>query len=235
MFKPVIILVNPSLSANVGSVARAMHNFGFTDLRIVRSVDTCSKIDDAALSCACDGKYILHHSAFYNSISEAAFDINFLFATTARDREMEKEVHTLYGHKFPLSLRWGILFGTEKTGLLNSEISLANSIIYISTANDPLNLAQAVSLCCYEVFNVMNAKKQSVDFIAQNDKLATKLDLGFFFTLLEEELANNNFFQVEEKRPRMMNNIRSIFARSQLTRQEVSTLIGIIRSFKKKV
>jgi tRNA/rRNA methyltransferase len=175
-------------------------------------------------------------------------DMTYVYATTARPRGMVKEVITPEQAGQDMRTRiargetLGILFGRERTGLSNDEISMADVIVTapVNPAFASLNIAQAVLLMGYEWY-----KDQAGTLGQQTPELpalegpglqtpdtrpATKEELYGFFGHLEEELDAAGFFKTEDKKPGMLRNIRNLFARAALTEQEVRSLRGIVSS-----
>ncbi len=230
-----IILVEPQLGQNIGAVARAMLNFGLTDLRLVRPRDGWPNPEALPLSAGADK--ILENAKVCPSTLTAIGDLNRLFATSSRLHDMIKSIYspkpalqrlastTQQGQKV------GVLFGGERCGLCNEDISLCEALIKIPTQPDfpSLNLAQAVALVAYEWFMQASSFPSHV-FRTGRTRLATREDLGNFFFHLEEELDRTGFLRHQKKRANMIRNIRNIFQRARLTEQEVRTLRGIIRS-----
>lgn len=230
-----IILIEPQLGQNIGAVARVMLNFGLTNLRLVRPRDGWPNPD--AIPVAAGADKILETAQIYPSTLSAIGDLNRIFATTSRTPDMVKSIYTprpavqRLVSTSQLGQKVGVLFGGERCGLFNDDISLCEAIIKIPTNDDfpSLNLAHAVALISYEWF-IQASSLPSQVFRTGHTSLATQDDLGNLFTHLEEELERTGFLRHEKKRATMVRNIRNIFQRSHLTEQEVRTLRGIIRS-----
>jgi tRNA/rRNA methyltransferase len=228
---PVVILAEPQMGENIGATARAMANFGLSDLRLVRPRDTWP--NKKAYPMAAGADHILDAARVFDSVAEAARDLTALFATTARTRTMVKPVVTPdeAGQRCAAELeagrRCGYLFGGEKSGLDNEDVTLCDAIITIPTsAFSSLNLAQAVLLCSYSWFTT---KKTPVSVAADElNQPATKEDLQALYEHLERELDAAGFLYPPEKRPSMVRNLRNIWARAGLVDQEVRTLRGVI-------
>lgn len=230
---PVFILVNPQLAENVGMVARAMMNCGLINLRLVKPREDW--LSNKAFSASSGAGVVLEKAGYFETVEDAIKDINHLFATTARRRDMVKPVLTaekagLKVNEFSKTgAKCGFLFGPERTGLENDHVALADSVVEIplNPAHCSLNLAQAVLLVGYEWYK--NSIKTENEFVStRKSDLANKDDLLNFFKHLEDELDNSGYLRVVEKRPRMVRNIRNIFNRAGLTQQEVRTLHGIV-------
>lgn len=231
----VIILVEPQLGQNIGAVARAMLNFGLTDLRLVRPRDGWPNSE--AVPLAAGANKILENAKVCPTTSIAIKDLNRLFATSCRIHDMIKSIYSPEPALQELAStaqkgqKVGVLFGGERCGLGNEDISLCEALIKIPTkSNFPsLNLAHAVALVAYEWFLQVDSCPSQV-FRTGRTRLATREDLGLFFTHLEEELDQTGFLRHAKKRPAMVRNIRNIFQRAHLTEQEVRTLRGIVKS-----
>jgi tRNA/rRNA methyltransferase len=223
-----IILVRPQMGENIGACARSMKNFNFfNELRIVSPRDGWP--NNRALSNAAGGIDIIESAKIFNSLDDAISDLEYIYACTVRKRDMNinslelKEI----SNEYDLTLKTGIIFGPENSGLTNDEISLANKLVYISANPEfpSLNISQAVMLVCYEMRGFVLQKP-----ITNNQDLVTKNDLKIFFDRLFLELENKKFFKVDEKKPIMKRNITNIFNRiSNLSKSELKTLHGIIQ------
>ncbi|AWM87613.1 RNA methyltransferase [Microvirga sp. 17 mud 1-3] len=234
MNHPVIILVEPQLAENIGMVARAMANFGLSELRLVSPRNGWPK--KGAHSAASGATHILESAKLYDTAREAIADLNFVLATTARARGQMKRV---FGPEPAMAEAHrrvregqgvGILFGRERTGLENDEISLADAIVTFPV--DPqfssLNLAQAVLLMAYEWQR--QATGSALPFAGGTESLpAPREMLVSFFDYIEGALDSLDYFP-EDKRPIMVRNMRDIFHRLALTEQDVRTLRGAIRA-----
>lgn len=236
---PAIILVEPQMGENIGAAARVMLNFGLKDLRIVNPRDGWP--NPKAIDMAKGAISVLESAKIYNCITNAIDDIHYVYATTARPREMVKPV--ISARKcgedmflaFKSAQQSALLFGRERSGLTNDEISYADAITIIPVFHEytSLNIAQAVSILSYEWFVAQDSSPDyEVDF--GNAAPAPKADIVRFFEHLEFELDNNGFFKTNTIRPKMVRNIRNMFVRAALTDQDVRTLRGIISSLSQK-
>ena len=243
---PVVVLVNPQLGENIGTAMRAMANFGLSELRIVNPRDGWP--NEKAVSAASGAHWIIEHARIFDCVEDALFGLNYVYATTARPRGMIKEVLTPEQAGSDMRLRIGrgekagILFGRERWGLSNDEISLADVIITapVDPAFASLNIAQAVLLVGYEWYKGLarTLGQQTPELPAlegpglklADTRPATKKELFGFFAHLESELDDAGFFKTEEKKPGMVRNIRNLFTRTGLTEQEVRSLRGMVAS-----
>ncbi|MCK5283947.1 MAG: RNA methyltransferase [Alphaproteobacteria bacterium] len=235
MPSPAIILVSPQMGENIGAAARAMLNFELNDLRIVTPRDGWP--NQKANEMSCGALDIIPSVQIFESFSSAISDLHFIYGTTARTRNMIKPVFTIKdavsdGQKRSQNKqKIGFVFGSERNGLENEELSKCNATLHIPTnpAFSSLNLGQAVLLTSYElnkVHNNISSKTLNMgdSFPASHDKLDE------FLMRLETELDKGAFFRDEELRPTMLRNIRNIFMRTELSDQELKTFHGIISS-----
>jgi len=233
---PAIILVEPQLGENIGTAARAMYNCGLTDLRLVRPRDGWPSAKAQAAASGADT--VLEKARLYDRVEDAIGAMRRVYATTARDRYMVKRIVTPRAAAAEIRAlvatgeSCGILFGPERTGLLNEHIALADTVISVplNPAFSSLNLAQAVLLVGYEWFTAGDATPPS-QIVMGHSRPATKDRLIRFFEHLEEELDRNGFMRDPEKRPSMVRNLRNLFQRAQCTEQELRTLHGVVTSF----
>ena len=232
---PAIILVQPQLGENIGMAARAMCNFGLTDLRLVNPrEDWPNEKANAASSGALD---IIGDAKLFDTVQDAIADLNFVVATTARQRGMAKPVVTPAGfakdahQRAAQNQKVGVLFGREKSGLDNDDVSAADAILSIpvNPAFASLNLAQAVLLIGYEWLQKQD-HTPDYEFEPTGTFPAKREDLLRFFEHLEGELDSHGFLKPLDKRPNMVRNLRNMFHRAQLTDQDVRTLRGVVKS-----
>ena len=230
---PAIILSEPQLGENIGACARAMANFGLSDLRLVKPRDGWPNPKADAM--AAGAAPLIETARVYDSVADAIGPLRLVFAATARDRAMAKPVLTPEEATRRLrdaaaqGIASGLLFGNERAGLSNDEVALADCIITVPT--DPgfssLNLGQAVLLIGYEWFRAGDATPaERIDHSGANP--APREELIRLFEHLEEELERSGFLFPPGNRPGMIRNLRSILHRAQLTDQEVRTLRGVI-------
>ncbi len=232
---PAIILVEPQMGENIGAAARAMGNFGLTDLRLVRPRDGWPNLQ--AVRSASGADRVIEGARVYDRTEDAIADCTLLLATTAREHGQQKTVIDAEEAARRLQPRiaagetTGILFGRERTGLENYEISLADLVVTlpVNPAFSSLNLAQAVLILGYEWFKL--ASGGALPFETQHKAgPAEKKHLLAFFDSLERELDRAEFFRPPEKRPTMTANLRNLFHRMTPTLQDVQTLQGIVRA-----
>jgi tRNA/rRNA methyltransferase len=232
------VLVRPQLAVNIGMCARAMANFGLDDLRLVSPREGWPRTDarrKGAYAAAAGAVHLLEGARVFDSVEDAVADLNFVWATTARERGQGKRVlppgvaMTESAAGVAAGEKHGIIFGPERTGLDNDDVALADGIITfpVNPAYASLNLAQAVLLTGYEYFRA--SQGDALPF-ATPDR-SPPADRGMvlsFFDYLETALEERGFFRPAGKKPVMQRNLRNMFHRMALTQQDVRTLRGAI-------
>jgi tRNA/rRNA methyltransferase len=230
---PVVVLVEPQLGENIGSAVRAMGNFGLSRLRLVNPREGWP--NPKAVTFASGADRILENAEVFPDLRAALADLNFVAAATARERGMQKSVlgadavATEAVARIAGGENVGFVFGRERTGLYTEEVSLADVILTlpVNPAFASLNLGMAVAVVAYEWFKL--ASGGALPF-QQPDRypIADKADLLAFFDHVEKELDEALFFRSPEKKPVTIRNIRNIFHRVGLTRQDIATLHGMV-------
>ena len=230
------ILVNPQLGENIGSCARALKNFGFSDLNIVKPRDGWPNTKARMTSV---GAYDLIKSAkLFDTVDLAVKKFDIVLATSARRRDIQKKHISLSNFNNFLKkynkANIGIMFGPEASGLSNHDLSLANFIIQVPTANKltSLNLSHAVIVVCYEIFKSTYLKKEKKVKIL--NKLASKKSIQNMIIFLEKLLDQKKFFKPLEKKKSMILNINNIFGRLELSDKEMRILFSIFSALNKK-
>ncbi len=235
---PVIILVGPQLGENIGMCARAMLNCAVTEMRIVNPRDGWP--NPSAVSAASGALSVIENAKTFTSTEEAIADLEFVLATTARGRDMVKDIYTAEEAAKEIRLKntgdtpkCGILFGPERTGLENDDIALANAILNIplNPGFSSLNLAQAVLLVCYAWLSAANPFEVGA---VETEAPATKKDIDLLMQHLEDELTKAEFFRSPAQKPSILRNLKNYFFRSSPTEQEVRTLRGVIAALSGK-
>ena len=235
MIAPAVILDRPQMGENIGACARAMMNSGLTDLRLVRPRDGWP--NPAATAMAANAESILENARVFDSVADATADLTHLYATTARERDQVKRVLTAraFGSeavaKASQGAQVGVLFGKEATGLENDDIARSSAVIRVplNPENTSLNLGQACLLIGYEWFQA-KAEAPDIQLETGDSVIASKGEVDNFLERLVAKLDENGFLGLPHKRPKMLRNIRNVFERAELTRQEVQTLFGVIQS-----
>ncbi|MCP1199465.1 RNA methyltransferase [Notoacmeibacter sp. MSK16QG-6] len=228
--KPVIILVEPQLGDNIGMVARAMANFGLSDLRLVTPRDGWP--NERARATASKADHVIDAVTVFDSLPAAIADLNFVLATTARQRDGHKEVLgpveacQRIGAMGEGGSQSGILFGRERWGLNNEEIGQADAIVTfpVDPAFASLNIAQAVLLMAYEL---SRGRSADTNFSAPDRAPAQKQVLNAMFDWLEPALDQRGYFRTEQKKPKMMENLRAVLTRPGFSADEIAVLRGV--------
>lgn len=232
--KPSIILINPQMGENIGASARAMLNCGLNDLRIVNPRDGWP--NDKAISNSAGAIEKMLGVQVFDNTEQSLEEFNYIYATTTRPRDMVKPVFTankaaqdMY-ERASNGQKIAILFGCERAGLSNEDISHSNAIISIPLNPEfsSLNLAQGVLLCAYEWAQTCEYQAPNKETPQGDSFPVSHADFDGFIKRLESELEKHHFFRNEDMRPTMMRNIRALFSRSEMTDQEVRTLQGIV-------
>lgn len=238
---PSIVLVEPQLGENVGTAARAMANFGLNDLRLVNPREGWPNQKARAASSGAD--HVIDHVRVFASVEAAVDDLSFVYAATARERDLAKDVAGPRQaaerlRQLAPDLRFGVLFGPERSGLTNDHVALADEILTLPV--DPgfssLNVAQTVLIVAYEWrLALLGEEARGLPFAGPSaEDLAPKATLLNFFEHLESALDAVNFFRPPEKRPHMVRALRTMFHRARLSEQEVRTLRGVVAALERR-
>ncbi len=219
-----IILVRPRFHENIGSVARAMKNMGIKRLIVV---DGASPLDIRALKLASGAEDILERAMEFETLEEAIHRMRCVVGTTSRlgkERKALLTPKTLAKKLIPISERnpIGIVFGSEREGLTNDELSLCHIYVKIPASDDfpSINLAQAVMVICYEIYQTSNLIKEIPPLLAESEHIEKMLKH------MERTLTDIGF--LDPKNPkRIMRTLRRLFGRSMLEERDVQILQGI--------
>lgn len=232
--QPVMILVRPQMGENIGAAARAMWNFGLDRMRITSPRDGWP--NQKAIAMASGAGRLLDEAQLFESTADAIGDCTYVFATTARQRDMTKPVFSpegamkLAADKIAVGEKVGILFGPERAGLENDDIVRANAIITVPVNPEfpSLNLAQCVLLTGYEW------RRQTTEVVHETTELAgsewaTGDDIERLGDHYDQRLEDAGFFYPEAKADGMKRNLRNLWSRMPLTRADVQMLHGMMR------
>jgi len=231
---PAIILCEPQLGQNIGMVARAMANFGLSELRLVNPRDGWPS--EYAEKAASGAIHVIEAAKVYETVEEALGDLTFVMATTARPRDMIKPVRgpqeaaSDLRRRFAAGEKTGIMFGRERWGLNNDEIILADEIVTfpVNPAFASLNIAQAVLLTSYEWMKSAGEDPAREAFGEDLRPLADRKHLIGLMDHLENALDDAGYFFPKERREGMARTVRNIFVHMKLKEQEIQTLRGIV-------
>lgn len=236
---PIIILVRPQMGENIGAAARAMLNFGLTEMRIVDPRDGWPNPKAVAMASGAAGK-VLDHARIYPTLAEAMEGVDFAFATTARGRELTKPVFTPQTAMEKVRAHDGrsaIIFGPERAGLENDDVARANAIVTVPVNPDfpSLNLAQAVLLMGYEWGrDELPPEPSPHTGRPVAEMLADRVEIERLGDHYEEQLTEAGFFFPETKAANMRLNLRNMWGRLVLTRGDVRILHGILRQLTRR-
>lgn len=247
---PAVILMEPQLADNIGMVARACANFGLDELRLINPRDGWP--NEKARIAASGANYIIDDAVALPSLETAIGDLNWVAATTARQRDLRKPVMTPQAaiaemrRRIAAGERVGLLFGRERNGLETDEVANADALIMIPVNSRfaSLNLAQAVLILGYEWMRTdprqslgrVTTYEQPVaeGLYLNDDRPSTKEELLGMFEHLEGALETAGFFNPPHRRPAVVRNLRTMFTRMSPTAQEVRTLRGIVATLTKR-
>lgn len=225
---PIIVLVRPQLGENIGKAARAMLNFGLTELRLVAPRDGWPNPNAGPAASGAD--IVLEKAVVCSSVAEATADCSHVYATTVRKRGVTKPVFTpeeAVAQMRTAQGRIALLFGPERSGLESDDVALARSIITvpINPQFGSLNLAQAVILIAYEWSKCAGL---TMPPRTELDPPARQEELERLILHCEDLLDDAHFFFPPERAPVTKRAIRSLLTKAQWTDQEVRTMRGVL-------
>ena len=228
------ILHKPQLSENIGACARAIKNFNFKKLILVNPKPIFP--NDKILATSVGAKDVITQSKKYETLEKALSKIDIVIATSARFRNKNIKHINLEGlKKINLKKKIGFLFGSEASGLSNNEISYANYTLQIPSNPDfkSLNLSHSLIIIAQYVSSLIKLK--SIPFRkSKKIKSASKKEIQLMLNLCVKNLDEINFFRPKEKRPKMLENLRNIFYKMDLSDKETRILSGVFASLGKK-
>ena len=228
------ILHEPQLSENIGACARAIKNFDFNKLILVNSKPTFP--NDKILATSVGAKDIIKQSKNYDNLEDAISKIDIVIATSARFRNKNvKHINLNDLKKMNFKKKIGFLFGSEASGLSNDEISYANYTLQIPTNPDfkSLNLSHSLIIIAQYVASILKLK--NVPFQkSKKIKSASKKEIQLMLNLFIKNLEEINFFRPKEKKPKMLENLRNIFYKMDLSDKETRILAGVFANLGKK-
>lgn len=240
MTEPAFILVRPQMGENIGAAARAMLNFGLTRMRVVGPRDGWP--NPKAVAMASGAGRLLDNAGLYDDVAASIADCDYVFATTARPRELVKPVVTperameMAREMAAAGKTVGVLFGPERAGLENDDVALANAIVTVPVNPDfpSLNLAQCALLMGYEWRRQTEVVAPEVMALGRTD-FAARAEVEKLADHFEERLEAAGFFFPETKAANMRLNLRNMWGRLNLTRAEVQTFHGMLRQIAYKL
>ncbi len=230
---PDIILIKPQMGENIGACARAMLNCGLDKLTLVNPRDGWPS--ESASANSAGALDIMPSPTVFDGTQDALTDYHYVYATTARLRDMTKPVLTPKAAIEDMMARIGegqkigVLFGGERAGLDNDDIALAHAIVTVPLNPEfsSLNLAQSVLLIAYEWARALD-DTESRQLPQRDSAPATHEEVYGLVDRLEQELDAHNFFRSEGLKPTILRNLKNMFGRADMTEQEVRTFHGVI-------
>ena len=228
------ILHKPQLSENIGACARGMKNFNFQKLVVVDPKPIFP--NDKILATSVNAKNIINKAKSYENLERSLKNIDIVIATSARFRNKNiKHIQLEDLKKINYKKKVAFLFGSEASGLSNNEISYANYTLQIPTNPDfkSLNLSHCLIIIAQYVSSIINSKVTSFNK-SNKVKSASKKEIVAMANLCIQNLEEINFFKSKEKKPIMLENLRNIFYRMELSTKETRILSGVFASLGKK-
>ena len=228
--RPIIVLVRPQLGQNIGKAARAMLNFGLTEMRLVAPRDGWPNPDAGPAASGAD--IVLEQAQVFETVQEAIADCSVAFASTVRRRDLVMPV--LNPEEMADSIaasaeRSAILFGPERSGLETEDVALANAIVTVPINPEfgSLNLAQAVILLAYEWSKRSELAQPTAKELEPPAPLG---EIDGLITHLDEELDAKGYFHPPSRMQATKNTIRTIFTKAGWSSREVKAVRGIFRA-----
>jgi len=228
------ILHQPQLSENIGACARAIKNFRFKNLVIVKPKPIFP--NDKILATSVGAKDLIIKAKVYETLELAVKKVDYVIATSARFRNKNiKHIKLDDLKKIDFKKKVAFLFGSEASGLSNNEISYANYTMQIPTNPDfkSLNLSHSVIIIAHTVATIIKLKSSKY-VKSKKVSLASKKDVQEMINLCIKKLEEKNFFKQTEKKPIMLENLRSIFYSMELSQKETRILSSVFASLAKK-
>ena len=234
MTQPAFVLVRPQMGENIGAAARAMWNFGLDQMRIVDPRDGWP--NQKAVAMASGAGRLLDEAQLHGNLADAIADRTFVFATTARSRDLTKPVYSPEeamaetARRMAAGERVAVLFGPERAGLENEDIAKANAIISVPVNPEfpSLNLAQCVLLTGYE-WRRASTDVTPVELELAGAEMASQLEVEKLAEHFEERLETAGFYFPETKAAGMKRTMRNLWSRMPMTRADVQIFHGVLR------
>ena len=228
------ILNKPQLSENIGACARAIKNFNFKKLVLINPKPIFP--NDKILATSVGAKDIIKQSKKYDNLEKAISKIDIVIATSARFRNKNiKHINLDDLKKINFKKKIGFLFGSEASGLSNNEISYAKYTLQIPTNPDfkSLNLSHSLIIIAQYVAGLIKLKNTPFKK-SKKIKSATKKEIQSMLSLCTKNLDDINFFRPREKKPKMLENLRNIFYKMELSDKETRILSSVFASLGRK-
>ena len=235
MFKNIsFILHKPQLSENIGACARAMKNFNFSKLIVINPKPIFP--NDKIVATSVGAREIIKNCKNYETLEPVMRNIDFLISTTSRFRNKNiKHIKLNELNKIDFRKKVAFLFGPEASGLTNNEISFSKYVLQIPSNNKfkSLNLSHSLIIVAQAVFQLLNVKNSKYSK-SKKIKAASKKNIQAMANLCIKHLEEINFFKPKEKKPKMLENLRSIFYKMDLSEKETRILSSVFVSLAKK-
>ena len=235
MFKNITFILNkPQLSENIGACARAMKNFNFSNLIVINPKPSFP--NDKIIATSVGAKEIIKKAQKYDSFKPILSNIDCLISTTSRFRNKNiKHINLNELNKVDFSKRVAFLFGSEASGLSNNDISYSNYVLKIpcNSKFKSLNLSHSLIIVAQYLFQLLSKKNQKYSK-SKKIKSASKKEIRSMVDLCVKHLDQIDFFKPKEKKPRMMQNLLSLFYRIDLSQKETRILSSVFASLAKK-
>ena len=228
------ILHKPQLSENIGSCARAIKNFNFNKLTVINPKPLFP--NDKIIATSVGAKEIIKNCKVYDNLEMATKNIDYLIATSSRFRNKNiKHINLKDLSKLDFNKKIGFLFGSEASGLSNNEIIYANCTMQIPTNPNfkSINLSHSVIIVAQVVSSLIKIKKSKYKK-SKKIKSASKKDIQSMINLCISQLESKNFFKPAEKKPIMLENLRNIFYKMELSEKETRILSSVFANLAKK-
>lgn len=231
-----IVLTNPSHPGNIGATARAMKNMGLSQLYLVQP--KLFPHHDATVR-ASGADDILAQIIVVDTLEQALVGCEQVFATSARSRRLEWPQCTPREAAVEINqhpdMSTAIVFGRESSGLTNDELALCHTHIHIPTVEtfSSLNLASAVQVVVYEIFAV-SCEQVAATPVTDDHERATVDEQNGFFDHLRETMVRVNFLNPQQPR-KLMQRLRRLFQRAQMSKTELNILRGFLSSVDKSL
>ena len=228
------ILHKPQLSENIGACARAIKNFNFKKLILINPKPIFP--NDKIFATSVGAKNIINQSKVYENIEKALKDIDIVIATSARFRNKNiKHINLDDLKKIDFKKKVGFLFGSEASGLSNEEVSYANYTLQIPTNPEfkSLNLSHSLIIIAQIISSILKIKTKPF-LKSKKIKSASKKEIHSMISLCINNLEDINFFKPKEKKPIMLQNLRNIFYKMELSDKETRILSSVFASLGKK-
>lgn len=231
--QPAFVLIRPQMGENIGAAARAMLNFGLSRMRMTSPRDGWP--NQKAVAMASGAGRVLDQAQIFKTTADAIGDCTYVYATTARPRELTKPVFSPQAamqdaaERIAQGQKVAVLFGPERAGMENDDISRANAIVTVPVNPEfpSLNLAQCVLLLGYE----WRRATEHVDArtVSMEGDWAEQIEVEKLADHYEQRMQAAGFFYPEAKAANMKINLRNLWSRMPLTRADVQMLHGVLR------